>query len=195
MSVRYIILGLLQEKPRHTYEIYAAIQDMFGNEQAWEIKPSQVYTTVSRLVDNGLISPAESNPKIGVDRIILTLTKTGSETLTQWLTLPCTSTYLRSDFYNKLVLCINLNPDMLNSLIASQRASLRAEMQAMTVMRSQVDSQNDLKYSLLLDLTLSHLELDLRWMDKLEVWRRQIVNQPDVVYVSKRRGRPAKEAY
>lgn len=193
MSVRYIILGLLQEKPRHVYEIYAAFQDLIGNEQARDIKPAQIYTTVARLAEKGLVSLIKKNHTAGEDRLMYTLTGAGQETLAQWLSLPCNSTYLRSDFYHKLILCINLQPDALDSLISSQRAVLREEMRTITAMRSQVDSQSNLKYSLLLDLTLSHLELDLRWLDKLEVWRRQLLNQPTNTYISKRRGRPAKE--
>lgn len=66
-------------------------------------------------------------------------------------------------------------------------------MQTIAALRNQIDPQTNLVYTLLLDHSLSHLEVDLHWLDKLEVSRRQVLNQPVAEFISKRRGRPSKQ--
>ena len=49
MSVRNAILGLLAQQPRHGYELRAAFEALVGGGELWDVKPSQIYTTLSRL--------------------------------------------------------------------------------------------------------------------------------------------------
>ena len=54
MSVRHAILGLLAQKPRHGYELHAAFSAVVGGEN-WDVKPAQIYTTLERLEESGLV--------------------------------------------------------------------------------------------------------------------------------------------
>lgn len=55
MSVRYAILGLLAQRPRHGYELRAAFEVVVGGDANWEVKPAQIYTTLERLEEAGLV--------------------------------------------------------------------------------------------------------------------------------------------
>ena len=55
-SVRNAILGLLAQRPRHGYQLHAAFEALVGGEENWEVKPAQVYTTLSRLEEGGLVA-------------------------------------------------------------------------------------------------------------------------------------------
>lgn len=193
MSVRNVILGLLYEKPRHAYEVYAAFQDLIGQKQGWEVKPAQVYTTLERLRDSGMVSCGSSTDITGGEKVIYSITPSGQQALIDWLSIPTQSDYLRSGFYAKLVLVLAIRPEEAYELISLQRSSLRQEMQTIAALRNRIDPQTNLVYSLLLDHSLSHLEVDLHWLDKLEVSRRQVLNQPVAGFTSRRRGRPAKQ--
>ena len=56
MSVRNAILGLLADHPRHGYELRAAFEALTGGEALWSVKPAQVYTTLARLEEGGLVA-------------------------------------------------------------------------------------------------------------------------------------------
>ena len=58
MSVRNALLGLLTQRPRHGYELRAAFQAIAGGEQNWDVKPAQMYTTLSRLEESVLVEQA-----------------------------------------------------------------------------------------------------------------------------------------
>jgi len=193
MSVRKIILGLLYEKPRHAYEVYAAFQDLIGEKQGWDVKPAQVYTTLERLQGSGMVSSEPFTDTTGNKTVIYSITTTGQQALLDWLSTPALSSYLRSEFYAKLVLELAVQPEEAYDLISLQRSSLHQEMQTIAALRNRVDPQANLAYTLLLDHSLSHLEVDLHWLDKLEVSRRQVLNQPVAGFSSRRRGRPSKQ--
>ena len=55
MSVRHAVLGLLAQRPRHGYELRAAFQALVGGEENWDVKPAQIYTTLARLEQGGLV--------------------------------------------------------------------------------------------------------------------------------------------
>ena len=42
MSVRYAILGLISQKPRHGYETRIAFETLIGGDGNWEVKPAQI---------------------------------------------------------------------------------------------------------------------------------------------------------
>ena len=193
MSVRNVILGLLYDKPRHAYEVYAAFQDLIGEKQGWDLKPAQVYTTLERLQDSSMVSCGSSTDVTGGQKVIYSITSSGQQALMDWLSAPTQSDYLRSEFYAKLVLMLAVQPEEAYILIAEQRSSLRREMQTIAALRNRTDPQTNLVYSLLLDHSLSHLEVDLHWLDKLEVSRRQVLNQPAAEFTSRKRGRPSKQ--
>ena len=56
MSVRHAVLGLLVQRPRHGYELRAAIQALVGSKENWDVKPAQIYTTLTRLGQGGLVA-------------------------------------------------------------------------------------------------------------------------------------------
>ena len=55
MSVRHAVLGLLVQRPRHGYELRAVFEAMAGGEENWDVKPAQVYTTLTRMEKSGLV--------------------------------------------------------------------------------------------------------------------------------------------
>jgi DNA-binding PadR family transcriptional regulator len=55
MSVRHAILGLLAQRPRHGYELRAAFSAVIGGDENWDVKPAQIYTTLNRLEEAGLV--------------------------------------------------------------------------------------------------------------------------------------------
>jgi DNA-binding PadR family transcriptional regulator len=63
-DLKYVILQLLEEKPRHGYEIIKAIEERFGG--AYSPSPGTVYPTLTMLEDLGYarVTPEEGGKKV-----------------------------------------------------------------------------------------------------------------------------------
>jgi len=44
------------QRPRHGYELRAAFEAVVGGAENWEVKPAQIYTTLSRMGKSGLVT-------------------------------------------------------------------------------------------------------------------------------------------
>lgn len=65
-DLKYVVLRLLEEKPRHGYEIIKELEDRFGG--AYSPSPGTVYPTLTMLEDLGYakVSPDEGGRKVYV---------------------------------------------------------------------------------------------------------------------------------
>src|SRR5437660_9772569 len=57
-DLRYVLLHLITEKPRHGYELIKAIEEQFGG--AYSPSPGVVYPTLTLLEDLGLVAVVQS---------------------------------------------------------------------------------------------------------------------------------------
>jgi DNA-binding PadR family transcriptional regulator len=193
MSVRHAILGLLAQKPRHGYELHAAFEAVVGGDETWEVKPAQIYTTLERLAEAGLVA-CVSDLGEGEEpgRRIYALSETGRTALAEWFALGVTPDHQRDEFFIKLMVALACGEADPARLIQTQRAHLYQELHDLTTRREACDPQTEMAQILLLDKAIMHLEADLRWLDiteqRLEEVRRQPLPEPEI----RRRGRPAR---
>ncbi|MCB8967647.1 MAG: helix-turn-helix transcriptional regulator [Chloroflexota bacterium] len=192
MSVRNAILGLLANRPRHGYELHDAFEAMVGGEQNWDIKPAQVYTTLSRLEKKGLVIEDGIEQAGGPEKHIYTVTAAGLTELQEWFAQPVLSDRRRDEFFLKLMLSLTIPDADPRRLIYVQRAGLYKELHTLTAQRSQVDPQTELAYLLLMDQAIMHLEADLRWLEMVEARLDEICRQPVPEPSERPRGRPPK---
>jgi DNA-binding PadR family transcriptional regulator len=189
MSVRNAVLGLLAQRSRHGYELHAAFEALMGGVQNWDVKPAQIYTTLARLEESGLVGeePAEGD---GPDKRIYALTPAGHEALAEWFASGVEAELQRDEFYIKLMLCLATGEADPYRVIQAQRSSLYTDLHAATQQRNAADPRMALAQILLLDKVIMHLEADLRWLDivetRLDEIRKQPLPEPEV----RPRGRP-----
>uniref|UniRef100_A0A7C4KIW3 PadR family transcriptional regulator n=1 Tax=Anaerolinea thermolimosa TaxID=229919 RepID=A0A7C4KIW3_9CHLR len=189
MSVRNALLGLLSQRPRHGYELLQAFETMAGGREIWEVKPAQVYTTLARLKENGLIAEVDSGE--GDDeRQMYALTPAGRDELKSWFEKPVHSERQRDEFFIKLMLAMATGYADPRAVIYAQRASLYQELHGLTERRMTLDPRRDLAHILLLDQAIMHLEADLRWMDMIEARLDEVARQPLPEPELRPRGRP-----
>lgn len=193
MSVRNALLGLLAQKPRHGYELRAAFEAVMGGDANWEVKPAQIYTTLDRLEDAGLV---ERKSDLGQgkepSRRIYAITKQGAEALHTWFSSSVETQHQRDEFFVKLMVALVSDGADPSRLIQIQRGYLYQEMHDATAQRDSYDAQVELAQILLLDKTIMHLEADLRWMDMIELRLDAIQGQPFPEPEIRPRGRPKK---
>ena len=190
MSVRNALLGLLAQRPRHGYELHGAFVALAGGQEIWDVKPAQVYTTLTRLEEAGLVAQEGVEKERGPEKRIFAVTPRGREELSAWLDSGATPEHERDETYVKLMLSLTLPGADPYRVLRAQRSALYRELHRITAQRQQADPRAELATILLLDKAVMHLEADLRWLDmveaRLEEVRRQPLPQPE----PRPRGRP-----
>jgi DNA-binding PadR family transcriptional regulator len=192
MSVRHAVLGLLAQRPRHGYELRAAFQALVGGEENWDVKPAQIYTTLTRLEQGGLVAQDGVEQDAGPEKRIYAITAAGRETLTEWFACEIEPEHQHDEFFLKVMIGLASSVADPYRLIQTERMHLFQELHDITEQRRLADPSRELAKILLLDKTVMHLEADLRWLDMIEARLDDIKRQPLPEPESKPRGRPRK---
>jgi DNA-binding PadR family transcriptional regulator len=193
MSVRYAVLGLISQKPRHGYETRVAFESLVGGDENWEVKPAQIYTTLERLEQAGLVTrSSDLGEGEEPSRRIYRITPEGEHALEKWFSEGVITEHQRDEFFVKLMVGLVSGRANPSRLIQIQRTILFKELHAATVQREAYDPATEMAQILLLDKTIMHLEADLRWLDMTEMRLEAIKGQPFPEPDIRRRGRPRK---
>ncbi len=193
MSVRNAILGFLEQKPRHGYELRAAFEAMVGGPGNWDVKPAQIYATLARLEEAGLVAATEAvGGASGPERRVYAITPAGRTELASWLSSPVQTNHQRNEFFLKLMLALATGADA-RRLIYTQRAGLYQELHALTASRDKTSPEKELALILLHEQAMAHLEADLRWLGIIEARLDEMSRQPLPQPETRRPGRPRKK--
>lgn len=192
MTVRNALLGLLSQRPRHGYDLHAAFEAVVGGRQNWDVKPAQIYTTLGRLEEGGLVIRQGVGRGGGPEKLIYDITPAGRQALADWLLEPIEAQHQRDEFFLKLMISIATGAVDPYRVIYVQRTSLYRQLHALTVQRGEANPATSLAHILLLDRAAMHLEADLRWLDMLEARLDDIRRQPVPEPSARPRGRPPK---
>jgi DNA-binding PadR family transcriptional regulator len=194
MSVRYAILGLLAQRPRHGYDLRAAFESVVGGDANWNVKPAQIYTTLERLEEAGLV---ERTSDLGEgdepSRRVYSVTESGRTDLMEWFARGVPPEHQRDEFFVKLMVALASGEADPMRIIQTQRGHLYQELHAATALRNQCDPHTEMAKILLLDKVTMHLEADLRWLDMTETRLDEVRQQPLAEPELRRRGRPKKD--
>ena len=194
MSVRNALLGLLAQKPRHGYELHSAFEAVVGGERNWDVKPAQIYTTLTRLEEGGFVMEEGVEQGGGPEKRIYGITPAGREALSQWFKVGVALEHHRDEFFLKLLLAIASGEANPRQVLQTQRSKLYQDLHAVTAQRNKTDAKRALAQVLLMDKIIMHIEADLRWLDMIEARLEDVKRQPLPEPEVKQRGRPKKIA-
>jgi DNA-binding PadR family transcriptional regulator len=159
MATVHALLGLLEERPRHGYELKHLHDRLFGTGK--EIRFGQVYASLSRLLRDGLITVEAVERDEGPDRTLYAITSDGVARLEEWLLDPIDPTvYLRSEQFTKVVLAL-LSGRSAVEILDAQRATHLRTMRELTRRKR----NGDVADALTADFGLFHMEADLKWIE------------------------------
>lgn len=172
MSVPYVLLGLLEEAPRHGYELKRDYDSLFARSKP--VKFGQIYSTLGRLERDGLIDLAAEERGQGPDRKLYAITDEGVTDLEQWLREPePAEPFMQSVLFTKVVLALLSERDA-RGFLERQRAEHLRRMRDLTRLKD----AGSLAGELAADYALFHLEADLRWIElasaRLDRLRREV---------------------
>lgn len=177
MSVPHALLGLLQQQPRHGYDLKRLFDRYFAPDRPLAF--AQVYSTLGRLEQRGRIQLEAIERAEGPDRRRYSITGDGREELERWLVEPLDpEPHLQASLFTKVVLAI-LAGRSVEPLVDGERHAHLQRMRELTVMRR----SSPVPVALLADYALFHLEADLRWLEltaaRLDELRRNILEAPE----------------
>ncbi|MFD0328631.1 PadR family transcriptional regulator [Streptacidiphilus monticola] len=159
MTIGHTLLGLLEAGPRHGYDLKRAFDEKFGHDRP--LHYGQVYSTMARLLKNGLVEVEGVEAGEGPDRKRYAITDAGVTDVSAWLAQPeKPEPYLQSTLYTKVVLAL-LTHRSATQILDTQRAEHLRLMRELTRRKA----SGDLADQLVCDHALFHLEADLRWLE------------------------------
>jgi len=192
MSVRNAILGLLAQKPLHGYLLRSAFEALVGGEDYWDVKPAQVYTTLARLEEGGLVRRESVQQDMGPEKRIYAITEAGLSELAAWFRTGSAEGHRKDEFFVKLMLSMNADGTDPYQVLQAQRGALFRSLHEATAHRGRLDPGSALAQMLMLDKTIMHIEADLRWLDMIEARLDEMRRQPRPMPEARPRGRPRK---
>ncbi|GAB4500229.1 MAG: PadR family transcriptional regulator [Anaerolineales bacterium] len=193
MPVRHAILGFLAQQPRHGYELRAAF-DALLMDDTWEVKPAQVYSTLDRLAESGLIV-CQSDLGEGEEpsRRIYALAPAGQQALQDWFNAPVAAQHQRDELFIKLMVALISGEGQPERIVSLQRSAIYQEMHKFTRLRDACNPRGEMAQILLFEKAIMHLEADLRWLEMAEIRLETIKKQPLPEPEIRPRGRPKKQ--
>ncbi|WP_326833885.1 PadR family transcriptional regulator [Amycolatopsis rhabdoformis] len=159
MSIGHALLGLLEAGPKHGYDLKRTYDEQFGHDRP--LRYGQVYSTLSRLLKNGLVEVAGVEAGDGPDRKRYTITDAGITDVETWLRTPEEPVaHLQTTLATKVALALLSGRDAAEVLDVQRTEHLRAMRELTRRKRA-----GDLVDALIGDFALFHLEADLRWLE------------------------------
>ena len=166
MSLKYVLLGLLTQHPRYGYELKHEAEQLLG--KGAELNPGQLYPLLRKLADQQLLAGERVEQEDRPDKRVFTLTEAGARELTAWFDEPVSLSVGRSALFLRFAVLVLVRPETRADFLREQRHRLLECIGQLVADRAKHLSSEDLSTRALRELTLSHAEADLKWIEWLE---------------------------
>lgn len=162
MSVKHAILALVYHTSRHGYDIKTSFEKMVH--QQWRLNAGQIYTTLDRLVRDGLVEPLNEESK---ERKEYKITNKGKDELHQWLLQPVERSLMKDAFYFKLLCAKEIDFNNQRDMLKQQQSAIVRNMMQLRQLRNQLDEFRHRYMVYLIEGGILHLEADMKWLEMI----------------------------
>ena len=164
MSLKHAILGLLSVRPMSGYDLKKVIDESVGH--FWTADQSQIYRTLSGLVDDGL---ADRQTIVQEDRPNLHLhsaTNDGLSELDRWLASPLQIQPSREPFLARLFFADRMATTKIRELLDSRRQEIADQLAALRAITVPVEPTTIAETLRLATLAngIRHAQAELDWL-------------------------------
>ena len=166
LSLEFILLGFLLEKPVHGYDLYREISSINALSEVWHIKQSQLYALLEKLEAAGMVSSAHVTTESFIARREYIATPEGIATFQVWIALPVEHPReMRQEFLGKLYFARQAGTDKALALVSAQRQNCQ-EWQSM--LEKLLATAEPGKFSHIVDsFRLHQVASMLSWLDEI----------------------------
>jgi DNA-binding PadR family transcriptional regulator len=167
MSVRHALLALLDEGPEYGFALKKGFEQRTAD--LWPLNVGQVYTTLGRLVRDGLVSEIGDAAAAADDaQRRYELTEAGRHELADWLGTPRPRQVPdRDELVIKLALATHLGDTDLQGMIDDQRSVSTEALQRLTRRKTGL-AEDHVGELFALDAAILQVDAELRWLDLCE---------------------------
>lgn len=168
MAVREGLLALLDDGPRHGYQLKTEFEGATGG--VWPLNVGQVYTTLDRLQRDGLVDiEVVDDADGGPGHKTYSITAAGREELgAWWVAVPSDDPPPRDELMLKTLMAIERGRDHAMDVITKHRSALTALLQLRRRERGGQRDSESVAAALVTDALVVRAEADLRWLDMCE---------------------------
>ncbi|MEO3974729.1 PadR family transcriptional regulator [Streptomyces sp. CAU 1734] len=164
--MRLHLLALLAGGPAHGYELRQALEKLLG-EAYPQPNIGQIYVTLGRLEQAGLIAGRHVSQSDRPDKRIFEITEAGRAAVDAWYETPSEAPRVRDDFFMKLALAHRTGRQDQINLINKQRRHYLNLMRALSRMDTGGEDGGRIA-SLLIEGATLHLQADLDWLERCQ---------------------------
>lgn len=171
MSIRNGLLALLSDGPEYGFALKKQFEERTA--ELWPLNIGQVYTTLGRLVRDGLVEEASGREGVvsrseDASQREYRLTPLGRDELRAWIEAPRPRDVPdRDELVIKIALAEHLGGVDLLAVVDAQRAVSIEALQRLTRAKASIDAA-DLGQLLAMDAVVLQVEAELRWLDLVE---------------------------
>ncbi|MFJ2554984.1 MULTISPECIES: PadR family transcriptional regulator [unclassified Streptomyces] len=169
MSIRHGLLALLERGPRYGSQLRTEFESRTGS--TWPLNVGQVYTTLSRLERDGMVSQ-DGEDEAG--HALYVITPAGRTELKSWFRTPVDrASPPRDELAIKLAMAVGAPGVDIREVIQSQRRHTIKAMQDYTRLKAQAldavpTDRDEVAWLLVLEQLIFQTEAEARWLDHCE---------------------------
>lgn len=165
LTIEHALLGFLQQRPMHAYEIHQTLRHAKALGLVWHLKQSLVYAMLDRLEAEAYVTSTLEMQGSRPPRKILQLTPTGESAFAAWLATPVShGRDFRLEFLAKLYFASENEPTRALPLIDAQQAACREWLVDLRAQAMLLQTERDYDW-LVLQFRIGQLEAILAWLD------------------------------
>lgn len=172
MSLRHAILGFLSVRPMSGYDLKKVIDESVGH--FWMADQSQIYRTLTSLVDGGLASRETVIQDGRPNQHVHSATDVGLAELDRWLASPLQPQSSREPFLARLFFAERMPADEIRQLLETRRQEASQQLAALeliTVPDVVPEHISEIEYVLRMATLangITHARAELDWLDTTE---------------------------
>ncbi len=163
MSYKYLVLGLLAERPMSGYDIKKHVKTVLGS--ITTASYGTLYPTLHKLLADGDVEMQEVPQQGRPSKKVYFLTDQGKTDLRKWLLKPAAADQVKREFLLKLYLAKHLDGAELQAMLAGRRTE--AEMLLRTY---EADKRNakTAEQAWLADFSWCLCQAEIEWLTRFE---------------------------
>jgi DNA-binding PadR family transcriptional regulator len=163
MSIKYAVLGLIAEEPRHGYAVRAVFEERLGD--FWELNYGQVYQVLTALEQEGLIAGTDEQVGRRPRRTVYAISAKGRDALRGWLAQPPSAAKpFRDDFYVRLLFVKEDGGDLLSQMLKARADTCDRRVAELLDQRHMQERTSPEKIArwLFTEAAIMHAEVDVK---------------------------------
>ncbi|MEU2675390.1 DNA-binding transcriptional regulator, PadR family [Streptomyces sp. LamerLS-316] len=169
MSIRHGLLALLERGPRYGSQLRTEFESRTGS--TWPLNVGQVYTTLSRLERDGMVT---QDGEDDAGHTLYSITEDGRGELRSWFGTPVDrSSPPRDELAIKLAMAVGAPGVDISAVIQAQRSHTLKAMQDYTRLKAQAladvpADRDEVAWLLVVEQLIFQAEAEARWLDHCE---------------------------